>query len=191
MTNNPQQMANLFNKFFLNKIKVIREAMNDPVSTEPTERLKSWLQKREQPIPNFSLKTIDMNTLRKAMKRIKGKKIAGADWIDSYSLKMAGPFIEESLLHMINLSIKSGIFPSAWKQQIILPLHKKKEKEEMSNYRPVCHFIQVGIILEYVICDQITEHFQQNNLFHPNHHGSLQNHSTATALLHLHTRCQQ
>ena len=101
---------------------------------------------------------------------------------------MAGPLIEESLLHMINLSINSGTFPSAWKRQLILPLHKKKEKEEMSSYRPVCHLIQVGIILEYVVFDQITEHFQKHNLFHPNHHGSLANHSTTTAMAHLHQR---
>ena len=36
---------------------------------------------------------------------------------------------------------------------------------------------------EYAAFLQIMSHFQSNNLFHPNHHGSLPNHSTATAII--------
>ena len=32
---------------------------------------------------------------------------------------------------------------------------------------------------------KILDHFVTNNLFHPNHHGALENHSTATALIQL------
>ena len=39
---------------------------------------------------------------------------------------------------------------------------------------------------EIAVKDQIIEHFTLHNLFHPNHHGGLANHSTATALIHLH-----
>ena len=38
---------------------------------------------------------------------------------------------------------------------------------------------------EYVINFQIIEHFTKFDLFHPNHHGSLANHSTATAVIQL------
>ena len=40
-------------------------------------------------------------------------------------------------------------------------------------------------MVEYVVGEQILEHFITNDLFHPNHHGSLANHSTATALIQL------
>ena len=40
-------------------------------------------------------------------------------------------------------------------------------------------------MVEYIVGEQILEHFVTNNLFHPNHHGSLANHSTATALTQL------
>ena len=39
--------------------------------------------------------------------------------------------------------------------------------------------------MEYIIGEQILEHFITNDLLHPNHHGSLKNHSTATALIQL------
>jgi hypothetical protein len=37
----------------------------------------------------------------------------------------------------------------------------------------------VGKLVEYIVGDQILEHFITNGLLHPNHHGSLKNHSTA------------
>ena len=40
-------------------------------------------------------------------------------------------------------------------------------------------------MVEYAIYFQIIEHFSNNNLFHPNHHGSLTHHSTATAIIQL------
>ena len=40
-------------------------------------------------------------------------------------------------------------------------------------------------LTEYVIFDQTFQHFIQNDLFHPNHHGGLPNHSTVTALIQL------
>ena len=55
----------------------------------------------------------------------------------------------------------------------------------MENYRPVSHLVQVGKIVEYAVYFQIVEHFVTNDLFHPNHHGSLANHSTATAITQL------
>ena len=70
-------------------------------------------------------------------------------------------------------------------QQLIFPFHKKKAKDDMANYRPVSHLVQVGKMVEYAVYFQIVDHFTKHNLFHPNHHGSLANHSTATAIIQL------
>ena len=87
---------------------------------------------------------------------------------------------------MINLSIRQGKFPEAWKPQLIMPFHKKKEKNLLQNYRPVSHLVQIGKLAELAVKEQIVEHFTSNNLFHPNHHGGLAHHSTSTALIQLH-----
>ena len=80
---------------------------------------------------------IDTTMLTKIMKKMKAKRVHGVDWIDSYALKTAGPVIEDSLIHLINLSIKSSKFSARWKPQLIFPLHMKKEKDKLENYRPV------------------------------------------------------
>ena len=93
--------------------------------------------------------------------------------------------LEDSLIHLINLSITQSKFAKNWKPQLIHPTHKKKAKDEIQNYRPVSHLVQLGKMTEYAINFQIIEHFTKFDLFHPNHHGSLANHSTATAVIQL------
>ena len=116
---------------------------------------------------------------------MKSKRAHGFDFIDSYSIKLAFPHIEQVLLHLVNLSIEKSKFAKRWKIQLVLPLHKKNDKLEGSNYRPVSHIIEISKIVEYIVHDQVYQHFSINNIFHPNHHGFLENHSTATALIQL------
>ena len=123
------------------------------------------------------------------MKKMKGKRVHGTDWIDAYSLKIASPLLEDSLIHLINLSIRQGRFAQVWKPQLIHPVHKKNARDKKENYRPVSHLVQIGKICEYAVNFQIIEHFVKNNLFHPNHHGSIANHSTATAVIQLFDLC--
>ena len=91
---------------------------------------------------------------------MKGKRVHGRDEIDSYSLKISAPLIEDSLLHLVNLSIENQNFATPWKPQLILPFQKKKEKTKVENYRPVSHLVEVGKLVEYIVGEQILEHFQ-------------------------------
>ena len=182
---NPQKLATMFNQFFRRKVQLLRNKTNQPPKTPPTARLRQWLETRGQPPPPFSLKEIDKKTFRMIMKKMKGKRVHGCDWIDSYSLKIASPILEESLMHLVNLSIRQRKFAVVWKPQLIHPVHKKKAKDEIENFRPVSHLVQVGKIAEYAVNFQIIDHFVKHDLFHPNHHGSLANHSTATAVIQL------
>ena len=189
LVTNPRKLAGMFNNFFRDKVQKLRAKTNQPPKIPPKERLKSWLNKEGIKPPPFKLKEISKATFRGIMKKIKGKRVYGIDHIDSYSLKIASPLIEDCLIHLVNLSIKSSKFSSRWKPQLILPFHKKKEKNNIENYRPVSHLVQVGKIVEYAAYFQIVEHFTKYNLFNPNHHGSLANHSTTTAIVQLHDLC--
>ena len=114
---------------------------------------------------------------------MKGKRSHGIDGIDSYSIKLAGPLLEKSLLHLINLSIKKQRVASKWKPQLIF--HKKNSNMDPKKFRPVSHLVEVGKMVEHAVYIQVVEHFTKHKLFHENHHGSLAGHSTATALIQL------
>ena len=144
------------------------EVVKKEVTIPPQQRLKNWLSKKDIHPPSFSFRELTMSDFRILMKGFKPKKVHGSDWIDAYSLKISAPLIEAALLHLINLSIKSGRFAKRWKFTIVFPTFKRGEKELMKNYRPVSHVVQVGKIVEMAVHTQIYEHFETNKLFHPN-----------------------
>ena len=119
------------------------------------------------------------------MKILKSSRSHGFDLIDSYSIKLAYPLIEDAILHLVNLSISSSTYSSNWKFQLVLPLHKKNDPMDGNNFRPVAHIIEVGKIAEMIIHEQVYNHFEEHGLFHSNHHGFRSQHSTASALIQL------
>ena len=177
-----KKLAELFNKYFKEKVDVLRKKTDQPPLISPAARLQEWLSKRSEPPPPFKLKEINAVEFRRILKKMKMKRTHGLDFIDSGSLKLAGPLVEESLIHLINLSIRQGRFSSRWKPQLISPHHKKNERDLLENYRPVSKLVQIGKMVEYAVYFQIVEHFVKYDLFHPNHHGSVANHSTSTAI---------
>ena len=67
----------------------------------------------------------------------------------------------------------------------MLPFYKKKDPLDGKNCRPVSHIIEIGKIVERVVFEQTYNHFVSNDIFHPNHHGFIGNHSCDTALIQL------
>ena len=92
-------MAKIFNEFFINKVRKLRAKSRKVPNSDPVVRVINWLDKRPSPSPIFRIKRIDTEALRRALKRRKGKKVHGVDNIDSYSIKITGPLMEEALLH--------------------------------------------------------------------------------------------
>ena len=182
---NPSLVADRFNEYFIEKVKILRAETDNPPKVDPVSRLKSWLTSSDKAPPTFKLQPISIQKLRLLIKRMKGGRSFGIDNIDSFSLKLAAPLLEDALQHLVNLSIRTCTFSKLWKPQIIFPLHKKAEKEKVENYRPVSHLVEIGKLIEYEVYDQVSQHFKQYKLFHANHHGGLPNHSTATALVQL------
>ena len=59
--------------------------------------------------------------------KIKPSPSHGIDLIDSYSIKILGPFLEDSVIEIVNLSISSGSFATDWKTHLVLPLFKAND----------------------------------------------------------------
>ena len=99
--------------------------------------------------------------------------------------KLAAPYIEDVLLHVVNVNLQNYQFAESWKTQLIFPFFKKGDRTDPNCYRPVSHIVEMSKLVEYAVNEQVLKHFIENELFHPNHHGFLPQHSTVTALVHL------
>ena len=88
------------------------------------------------------------------------QKSPGLDGIMNEMLTNLGPYAQEALLHVINLSWASGEIPEDWRAARIIPLHKpRKDKCNPDSYRPIwltvaiCKFIErlIGTRLLYLL----------------------------------------
>ena len=68
---------------------------------------------RNADLPQFDIQPIDYRKLRQILKKLKGNRSSGIDFIDGYSIKLAAPLIEDVLLHLVNLTIKGPIMLSS------------------------------------------------------------------------------
>ena len=80
------------------------------------------------------------------------------------------------LVHIVNLSLKNGIFPSALKsskkkKSKITPLHKSGSPSSCDNYRPIALVSTISKILETFLATKLTNHLEINKLIHPNQFG--------------------
>ena len=61
ISSSPKEMSDEFNHVCIDKVKKLKDELdNSPVTENPEERLRKWLDKRESPIPLFQLKPIDI-----------------------------------------------------------------------------------------------------------------------------------
>ena len=69
-----------------------------------------------------------LNVIRK----LDPNKAHGHDQISIRIVQICKP------LHLVFSScIKSGIFPTEWKMANVVPIHKRDDKQNVKNYRPV------------------------------------------------------
>ena len=78
-----------------------------------------------------------MQEIRDAFAKVKTAKSFGTDNTSSYFMKLALPFIENSLAFLFNTSIETSRFPNSWKVARVTPIFKDGDKAEKSNYRPI------------------------------------------------------
>ena len=79
---------------------------------------------------------------------------------------------------MLNLSIKTSIFPTAWKQALVIPIPKSGNLTHVQNYRPISLLPLPGKILEKVIHKQLEKYVETNSLLAESQHGFRKQHST-------------
>mgnify|MGYP003315973921 CR=1 FL=1 len=110
IVSSPETLVNAFNDIFIKKVKDFKDKTNVQPKIDPIIRLNSFLEKRQEPLQEFKLKPITIEEFKKHLKNMKGSRTHGLDFIDSFSLKLAAPTIENVLLHLTNLSLTSNNF---------------------------------------------------------------------------------
>ena len=117
------------------------------------------------------------------LRKLKGKRSSGLDWICGYSLKLSSTILSEELRHIINTSIRTGKFCKSLKKTKIIPIYKNKgSRLQKKFYRPVANVSELSKLAEMAIYNQVYMFLNSNGLLHPDHHGFMKHRSTTTAI---------
>ena len=81
--------------------------------------------------------------------------------------------------------LRVGIFPDLLKISKVVPVYKKDDNTNLSNYRPISLLPSMSKIFEKVILEQLFTYLDDNNLIHRYQYGFRKHHSTEYAALHI------
>ena len=86
-------------------------------------------------------------------------------------LKLCGEAICRPLDIIFKTFLNTGKFPSEWKKSNVVPIHKKDDKQNVKNYRPVSLLPICGKIFERLIYNVMYDFLTENDLLSPNQSG--------------------
>ena len=121
--------------------------------------------------------------LLKVINSLDNSSSKGIDGISYYILKAVGPNIVDILTSLFNSSIMSGVFPDDLKCAVIIPLFKKGNKTEKSNYRPISLLSSVSKIFEKTVKSRMLAYLDKIKFFSTMQFGFRSSLSTEDALL--------
>lgn len=130
---------------------------------------------------NFFLFPVLAQEVEMVIKGLKNKNSSGMDMISVKVMKSLAPFISEHLAYLINLSVTSGKFPSVLKTAKVIPVHKKNDADDISNYRPISLLSCLSKVIERIIYDRMLNYLNKLSVITSCQHGFTVNRSTETA----------
>lgn len=160
-------LADAFGNFFVNKVKKL---------SEQTER-----ENIPQPVfsgaPTFEITPVDVALVSKTLK---SKKSCGIDGVPLCVVKDTEPFLRILYCNLFNAVLKASM-PEMWRLARVIPLHKKGNKNDINNYRPISNLCSISKLYEKVILMKINECGVDLDGTHQ--HGFKPKHSTTSAIV--------
>ena len=132
---------------------------------------------------SMRLQPATLPELSHALRQLSSSKAVGHDGVPLHAVRQCFPVIGPHLLHLINTSIRSSVFPSSWKLAHVVPLHKSGSRDEAANYRPISILPVLSKVCEKVVCTQLTSYLSSSHVLSSSQYAYRQGHSTEDALI--------
>ena len=108
---------------------------------------------------------------------------SGEDGFSAILLKNCKDSLAHPLLLLWRKSLDNGVIHPIFTSQLISPVHKKGNKLNAENYRPIALTSNIVKIMERIIRNKLVDHLESNNLLHENQHGFHKGRSCLSELL--------
>ena len=126
---NPDEIANEFNKYFVNIGRLLSEQINSPHNSE------DYLGDKSKVL--FEFTPVNEDRIGSIIKKLKSKSSYGYDEISNNLIKHASSSLIKPLTLIVNQVLHTGIFPRQIKLSRVKPIYKSGEQTSFCNYRPI------------------------------------------------------
>ena len=151
--------ANLFNNFFAKQCT--------PISNDSTVPVNINFETRER----LSSLEFCVDDIVKIIRSLDQNKAHGHDEISIRMIKLCASSISKPLHLIFRNCLEIESFPKEWKKANIIPVHKKGDKQLITNYRPVSLLPICGKVFEKIIFNSLFVYLNNNNLLNSNQSG--------------------
>lgn len=143
-TNNPEEIGEKFCEHFISKIDSLKKK---------TTSFNGNYGNRIRKLEDFKkdIITLDIQETIEILSGISNKKCKGIDGIPMRLFKDAKEILAPIITRLFNIILTERKIPEIWKQAKVIPLFKKGDRKEISNYRPVSNLCSISKIFEKVI----------------------------------------
>ena len=100
---------------------------------------------------SFCFREVTYDEVRDILNSLKNSNSKDIYSLNTDLIKTVKNHIVIPLTKLINISLKTGIFPDALKITSVIPIFKKGDTEEVGNYRPISLLPIISKIFEKVI----------------------------------------
>ena len=128
----------------------------------------------------FRLYPVTCYEIQKIVMSFSSNKAPGLDKVSMSVIKEALPCILPILTQIVNCSLLTTVFPTAWGKAEVMPLLKEGDHEIPNNNRPMSLLVAVSKICERIVLNQLTEYMINKKNFTKHQSGNRKLHSTKT-----------
>ena len=182
--NGPEQLsadqADAFNQHFASVgPRIAADLQSNPNNVAPPPRPPRVTA------TSLILRPATLPELSRALHDLSSSKAVGVDGVPVQAIRKCFPVIGPHLLHIINTSIVTCVFPSSWKVASVVPLHKSGPKDTATNFRPISLLSVLSKLCEKIVCEQLSSYLISHDLLSASQYAYRPCHSTEDALIDL------
>ncbi len=125
-------------------------------------KTESKMEIKNKSVDETELPTITAREVETAIKQMKENKAPGLDDLASDIFKIGGEEININLVKLYNHILREKRIPMKWKEAKIIILHKKGDKADIKNYRPISLLSHAYKIFTRIIQNRLKQILDEN-----------------------------
>jgi hypothetical protein len=168
-------ISNTFNNHF----STVGQKLADKIATNNDH----YKYLKNPNLHSIFLSPTEKNEVLLEIRKLNPKKSGGNDNVTPKLLQYNQEVLSDQITYIINLSFSNSIVPDQLKIAKVIPIHKKNERNNVENYRPISLLSTINKIMEKLMFKRVIKFLTIHNILYDYQFGFRENHSTSLALI--------